>query len=149
MRRLWDMPEEDRKIAMIKRQAHLNMLYEAKQRRRKPYTVKPKARGISHRRHSHWGGACNGTLCMCCLRRAGTHLVRTHDHERLDGTEYKTYDYACNRCESESLVFIPSIPRLPRRTANKGAWKRFLKQEVPVWLQMAGGIPEDFMKGVE
>ena len=148
MRRIWDLPEEEQRRALFERRMVRQRAYESKVVRQFPYKQRPKARGVHHRRHCHWGGPSNGTLCMRCLRRAGTHLVRTYEHERRDGTKYKTHDYACNRCGSESLVFIPSIPRLPRRTASKSAWKKFLKREVPTWLQVAGGIPDDFMEGV-
>ncbi len=123
----------------------------ASQSRHKAYTQEPlrSVRGLSKRRHKHWGGPHNGTLCMCCFRRAGTHLVRSHCHSRPDGSEYNTYDYACSRCGSESLVFIGSKKRLPRRVASRKAWKKFLEKECYPWLhETHNRVPDDFMKEV-
>ena len=108
--------------------------------RRAPYKQKPLAsvRGIRIVRGSHWGGGCNGELCLCCLSVRGF----TQKEDGLRWSPTRNANATCDNCGSDSVIWLNSKDRRPRKCASKANWKQFLKY-------LKYPVPEDFMKEVK
>ena len=93
----------------------------------------------------------NGYICLSCLRRASWTKKKEED------APFREPEKICHHCGSTSMEFVGWLDRLPRRTASRGKWAKFIKEHLH-WKWSNGiengkwvndDLPEDFMENVK